>query len=96
MVYKGFNETYDFRRFKTKRVFGNEIRNNIVNKIMTDDEQNQFLKRINEFISKTRPQNSKSKKVKEDILNSARALLKGREMVFEAFEIGIFLKDLKY
>ena len=32
------------------------------------------------------------KKVKKDILNNARALVKGREMVFKAFENGIFLK----
>ena len=32
------------------------------------------------------------KKIKEDVLNSARALLKGREMVYKAFESGIFLK----
>ena len=32
------------------------------------------------------------KKVKEDVLNSERALLKGREMVFKALESGIFLK----
>ena len=59
---------------------------------MANDEQNQLVKRINEFKSKTRPQNSESKKVKEDVLNSARTLLKGREMVFKAFENGIFLK----
>ena len=92
MVHKGSNETYDFRKFKTIRVFGNEIRNNIINMSMPNDEQSQLLKRINEFKSKTRPQNSESKKVKEDVLNSERALLKGREMVFKAFESGIFLK----
>ena len=32
------------------------------------------------------------KKVKEYALNSARALLKGREVVFKAFDSGIFLK----
>ena len=32
------------------------------------------------------------KKLKEDVLNSARALLKGIELVFKAFESGIFLK----
>ena len=32
------------------------------------------------------------KKVKEDVLNIARALLKGREIVFKIFESGIFLK----
>ena len=30
MVYKGTNETYDFRNFKTIRAFGNEIRNNVI------------------------------------------------------------------
>ena len=92
MVYKGSNETCDFRKFKTILVFGNEIRNNVINVSMANDEQNQLLKRINEFKSKTRPQNSESKKVKEDVLNSARALLKVREMAFKAFERGIFLK----
>ena len=32
------------------------------------------------------------KKLKEDVLNSARALLKGIELVVKAFESGIFLK----
>ena len=59
---------------------------------IANDEQNYLLKHINEFKSKTRPQNSESKKVKEDVLDSARALLKGREMVFKAFASGIFLK----
>ena len=97
MVHKGSNETYDFRKFKTIRVFGNDVRNNIVNMSMTDDEQYQLLRRINEFKSMTKPQNSKkeSKKVKEDVLNSARALLKGREKVFKAFESRIFLRPEK-
>ena len=29
MVYEGSNKTYGFRKFKTIRAFGNEIRNNI-------------------------------------------------------------------
>ena len=33
------------------------------------------------------------RKVKEDVLNSAMALLKGQEMVFKAFKSGIKLKD---
>ena len=92
MVYKGSNESYDFRKFKTIRAFGNDIRNNVINMSMANDEQDQLLRHINEFKSKTRPQNSEPKKVKEDVLNSERALLKGREMVFKASEGGIFLK----
>ena len=62
MVYKGPNETYDFRKFKTIHVFGDEIRNNIINMSMVNDEQDQLLRCINEFKSKTRPQKSESKK----------------------------------
>ena len=40
MLYKGNNKTYDFRKFKTVSVFGNEIRNNINNIRMANDEQN--------------------------------------------------------
>ena len=59
---------------------------------MANDEQNQLSKHIREFKSKTRPYNSQLKKVKEHVLNSVKALLKGIEMVFKAFESGIFLK----
>ena len=37
MVYEGSNKTYDFRKFKTIRVFGNAIRKNIINMSMTND-----------------------------------------------------------
>ena len=83
MVYKGSNEKYDFRKFKTILVCGNEIRNNIINMSMANDEQNQLFRRINDFKSKTRPQNAESKKVKEDVLNRARALPTGREREME-------------
>ena len=49
MVYKGSNETYDFRKFKTIRVFGNEIRNIIINMSMENDEQNQLLDKTTKF-----------------------------------------------
>ena len=62
---------------------------------MANDEKNELLEHIREFKSKTRPQNSESKKVKEYVLNSARTLLKAREMVFKAFQIGMSLKSEK-
>ena len=49
MVYEGSNKNYDFRRFKTVRVFGNEIRNNIIKMSMANDEQDQLLRCINKF-----------------------------------------------
>ena len=95
MVYKASNETYDYRKFKTIRVFGNEIKNNIIDMSMANDEEDQLLRYINKLKSKKKPHNLESKKVKEDVLNSARALLKGREMVFKAFENGILLRPEK-
>ena len=93
MVYKGYNKTYDFRKFKTIRVFGNEIRNNIINMSMANDEQNYLAKYIKEFKTKTKPQNNSNlKNVKEEVINSAMELLKGIAMVFKAFESRIFSK----
>ena len=41
MACKASNENYDFRKFKAIRAFGNEIRNNIFNMSMANDEQDQ-------------------------------------------------------
>ena len=62
IFYKVSNETYDFRKFKTMRVFGNEIRNNIIDISMANDEQDQLLRYINKFKSKTKPHSPESKK----------------------------------
>ena len=91
MVYEASIETYDFRKFKIMRVFGNEIKNNIIDMSMANDVSDQLLRYINKLESKTKPRNQESEKVQEGVLNSARAPLKGIEMVFKAFESGIFL-----
>ena len=90
IIYKGYNKTYDFRKFKTLRVFGNNIRNNFININIANDEWNHLAKYIKEFESEARPQDSNSKKVKEVVLNSAMVLLQGREMVSKTFENGLF------
>ena len=92
IVYKRYNKTYGFRKFKTIRVFGDNIKINFINMNIANDEQNHLGKYIKEFKSKTRPQDSDLKRVKEDVLNTGMVLLKGREMVFKAFESGIFFK----
>ena len=63
MVYKASNETYGFRKFKPIRVFGNEIRNNIINEY-GKCEPDQLLRYINKLKSKSKPHNSESKKIK--------------------------------
>ena len=90
MVYKATNKTYDFRKFKTIRAFGSEIKNNVINEDMANNEQNKLLKHIEEFSSRTRPNNPESKKLQKEVLDSALALLQGREMVFTTFKSGIF------
>ena len=93
MVYEGSKKAYDFRKFKTIRVFGDEIRNNIIDMSMENDKQNQLLRFINKFKSKKKLRHdSESEKLKDVVLNSARALLKEREMVYKAFESKILLK----
>ena len=62
MFYKVSNQTYDFRKFKTKRIFGNEIRNNIIDMDTTNDEQKQLATYVKNFMSKTKPQNLELKK----------------------------------
>ena len=92
MVYKASKEAYDFRKFKTIHVFGNEIRNNIIGMNMVNYEQDHLLRYIIKLKRKTKPHNPESKNIKKDVLNSARALRKGREMVCKAFENRKFLK----
>ena len=90
MVYKGNNETYDFRNFKTILAFGNEIRNNIISLDTANLEQANLLSYINDFIRKTKPRNPEKIKLRSDVLDSVSSLVKGREVVLKAFQSGIF------
>ena len=92
MVYKGTNETYDFRNFKTIHAFGNEIRNNIISLDTANLEQADLLSYINDFIRKTKPWNPEKTKLRSDVLDSVTSLVKGREVVLKAFQSGIFHK----
>ena len=89
MVYKGTNETYDF---KTIRPFGNEIRNNVISLDTANIEQANLLSYINDFIRKTKPRNPEKRKLRSDVLDSVTSLVKGREVVLKAFQSGIFHK----
>ena len=89
MVYKGTNKTYDFRNFKTIRIFGNEIRNNVIGLDTTDIEQANLLSYISDFM-KTKPRDPEKKKLRSDALNSVTELVKGREILLTAFKSGIF------
>ena len=54
--------------------------------------QANLLSHIEDFIKKTKPLDLILKKLEENVLTSVLSLLKGREMVYKAFESGIFQK----
>ena len=60
---------------------------------MANNEQNNLLKLIEEFSGSIRPWNLKLKELKKEVLDSALALLQGREMILKAFQSGIFLRS---
>ena len=86
MVYESSNKTYDCRKFKTIRAFGNEIRNNIIDLDEASYEQNQLLNYIKEFNKNAKPRNPEFKKLKENIINRVKALVEGREWKAEYFQ----------
>ena len=92
MVYKGTNETYDFRNFKAIRAFGNEIRNNVISLDTANIEQANLLSYINDFLRKAKPRDPEKRKLRADVLNSVTGLVNGREMVLTACKSGIFHK----
>ena len=56
-------------------------------------EQKNLTVLIKDFVSKTKLQNTERKELKKEVLDSALALLQGRYIVYQAFEIG--LKNLR-
>ena len=48
--------------------------------------------RVKDFVKMTKPRDPDLKKLKGDVLDSTLAFLKGREIVYRAFQSGIFQK----
>ena len=90
MVYKLTGKIYDFRGFKTMRTYGNEIRNNVISLSAANIEQANLLAHIQDFMKNTKAQDPEQKKLKSDVLNSVRALVIGRELIYNAFRSRIF------
>ena len=88
---KDITKTYDFRKFKIKCAFGNDIRSESIDMYIANDEQKHLAKLIKELKNNMRPSyNYNLGKVKEDLVKSIMALLKGKEMVFKVFKRGVF------
>ena len=92
MVYKATNKTYDFRKFKTIHAFGSEINNNVISMNTANAEQINLTMHIKDFASKTKPRDRELKELKKEVLDSVSSLLEGRDMIYMAFQSGIFLR----
>ena len=90
MVYEGTSRNYDFRGFKTIRAYGNDIRNSVTSLAAANLEQANLMSYIQNFVKNTKPQDPEQKKLKSDVLDSVRALVQGRELMYNAFRSGIF------
>ena len=90
MVYKATNKTYDFRKFKTIRAFGSEIRNNAIDMDTANVEQMNLTMHIKDFANETKPRDPELKQLKKEVLDSPIALLKVRDIVYNAFKSRIF------
>ena len=90
MVYRSTGKFYDFRGFKTIRTYGNDIRDNVTSLSAANLEQANLLAHVQNFVKNTKPQDPKQKKLKSDVLDSVRALVKGRELMYNPFRSGIF------
>ena len=92
MVYKSTSRIYDFRDFKTIRTYGNDIRNNVTSLRAANLEQANLLAHFHDFMKKIKPQVPEQKKLRSDVTDSVDALVKGRELMYNAFRSGIFHK----
>ena len=89
---------------KTIRTYGNDIRNNVTSLAAANLEQANLLAHFYDFMKKTKPQDPKQKKMRFDVLDIVGALVKRREIMYNALEAEYFtglknhrrVKDLKY
>ena len=79
MFYIGYRKICDFIKFKTKRAFGDDVKNNVMTMDMSNDEQIKLAQKIRECNSYTKTRNNNMTKEKSDILNNAKKLLKGKK-----------------
>ena len=90
MFYDLSKQPFDFRIFKTKRFFGDDIYNKRVNIDETHQEQSDLFGYFFYFNSKTKPKSKKDKRRKNDVFDSVENIYNGRELVINAFKRELF------
>ena len=90
MVYKSTSGIYDFKGFKTIRTYGNDIRNSVTSLKAANLEQANLIAHFHDFVKKTKPQDPEQQKLRSNVLDNVGALVKGRELMYDAFRSGTF------
>ena len=90
MVYYWSKEPFDFKTFKAIRSFSENIYSGKITINEADHEQADLVEYILNFNNKTRPKNKDDKKNKKNVLNTAKDLYDGRELVINVFKSGLF------
>ena len=90
MIYYSSKEPFDFRMFKTIRSFGDDIYSGKITINEADQEKPDLVEYILNFNNKTTSKNKDDRKNKKNILNSAKNLYHGRELVINAFKSRLF------
>ena len=87
MIYYSSKELFHFKSFKTIRSFRENIYSRKIRINQADQEQADLVQYVLNFNNKARPKNRDDKK---KILNTAKNLYGGRELVINAFTSGLF------
>ena len=85
IVYKSTSRIYDLevlKQYVLMVIYGNFDAANL--------EQANLLAHFYDFVKKTKPQDPEQKKLRSDVLDSVGALVKGRELMYNAFRSRIF------
>ena len=96
LVYKeSTKKTYDFRKFRTIKTFGEDIYNGEITLEEADEYQENLLDEIKNFYDKARPWKPQKKNLKENTLNTLRDFYSARQIILNGFKSKIFLMKSK-
>ena len=95
LFYQSNKNEYNFKKFQIIRVFGKDIYNGEITLEEADKDQPKLVKKINDFIKKTKPRNKEKRREKKSVEKNLYNFCDGREMVLNAFKSKIFLTKSK-
>ena len=91
LIYRASEYTYDFRNFQTIKTFGRDIYEGNITLDEANIEQDNLLRDIRNFNSRTRPQNNMKIQEKNIVLKNLFNFFEGREKLPNNFASKIFL-----